>query len=236
MGCVSTRDQVEGGCFDDEKPAHSVRIVAFRMSKYEITVRQYLQCVTAKGCRAPAWKKENSPSYYKNMGVALTRENYPIVGVSWNDAIDYARWLTRITGKSWRLPSEAEWEFAARGGDNAKVYPWGNRANHNQANYRGKGGKDQWDYSAPVGRFPANGYGLHDINGNVWEWVQDKGHDNYKGAPNNGTAWEFGNGALRVLRGGSWNNTPRNLRSASRRRFTPDGRDNNFGFRLARSQ
>ncbi|MCK5897255.1 MAG: SUMF1/EgtB/PvdO family nonheme iron enzyme, partial [Cocleimonas sp.] len=194
MGCVGNRDNVEGGCDNDEKPPHSVSIRAFRMTKYEITVGQYLQCVKAKDCRVPEWKQRGSQynivtgsdNHYKKMGVALTGGNYPIVGISWNDATAYARWLKRTTGKPWRLPSEAEWEVAARGGDNSKAYPWGNRASHNQANYGKyaccdglKLGKDQWFYTAPVGRFPANGYGLHDMHGNVWEWVQDKWHDNY---------------------------------------------------------
>ena len=244
MGCVSSRDNVEGGCYKDEKPPHSVKIAAFRMMKYEVTVAQYLQCVKAKSCRVPEWQQRGSQynivtgsnNVYKKMGTALTGGNYPIVGISWNDALAYARWLKRRTGKRWRLPSEAEWEYAARGGDNRKAYPWGNRASHNQANYAGKGGKDQWAYTALIGRFPANGYGLHDMHGNVWEWVQDKYHESYRGAPNNGIAWQSGNGAYRVFRGGSWSDSPRLLRSASRSWNTPVSRYSNLGFRLARSQ
>ena len=251
MGCVSSRDNVEGGCRNSEKPPRLVKVAAFSMMKYEVTVAQYLQCVKAKGCSAPEWQQAGSQyniktgrdNHYKKMGTSLRGGNYPIVGISWNDASAYARWLRRATGKSWRLPSEAEWEYAARGGDNSKAYPWGNRASHHQANYGkntccdgAKSGKDQWFYTAPVGRFPVNGYGLHDMHGNVWEWVQDKWHYNYKNAPKNAFAWQSGKGANRVIRGGSWSNAPWGLRSANRSGSTPDYRINDLGFRLARSK
>jgi formylglycine-generating enzyme required for sulfatase activity len=169
-----------------------------------------------------------------------------VVCISWDDTQAYIQWLnnqvnTKALGK-YRLPSEAEWEYAARGGESKQAYPWGNKASHNQANYGkdtccdpAKSGKDKWDYTAPVARFPANDYGLHDMHGNVWEWVQDKYQNNYKKAPKDGSAWESA-GAARVFRGGSsWYGAPRYLRSAYRNRNAPDYRYGDLGFRLARS-
>ena len=157
-----------------------------------------------------------------------------MINVSWDDTQDYIKWLNKETGKHYRLPTEAEWEYAARAGTKTK-YSWGNKASHNQANYDGKGGKDMWDYTAPVGRFPANDFGLYDMHGNVWEWVQDKYQGNYKKAPKDGSARES-KGAPRVVRGGSWIDSPGDLRSAYRGRDSPDRRGLNLGFRLARSK
>ncbi|QQZ30679.1 formylglycine-generating enzyme family protein [Thiothrix subterranea] len=241
MGCVDGRDNVEGvaACGGDETPAHEVTISAFQMAKTETTVGQYMACVDVGVCPAPEWLEPNAPDYYKKLGTGLSDFNYPIVGVSWNDANTYAQWLSKETGKPYRLPTEAEWEYAARGGTDS-AYPWGNKASHEFANY-GKdeccdglaSGKDQWVYTAPVGSFAANGYGLQDMNGNVYEWVLDTWHSDYKGAPVDGSAWE--SGTYRVLRGGAWINDARNVRSANRDYDTPDDRSLNMGFRLVLS-
>ena len=217
MGCVSGKD-----CESDEKPVHNVTLNAFELAKTEVTFDQWDACVKAKGCT------------YKPKDEGWGRGKRPVINVSWDDTQDYIKWLNKETGKHYRLPTEAEWEYAARAGTKTK-YSWGNKASHNQANYDGKGGKDMWDYTAPVGRFPANDFGLYDMHGNVWEWVQDKYQDNYKKAPKDGSARES-KGANRVIRGGSWLGTPRYLRSANRGWYAPDDRDDDLGFRLARSK
>jgi formylglycine-generating enzyme required for sulfatase activity len=235
MGCVDSRDNVEGGCYDSEKPAHEVSVSAFQMAKTETTVGQYMACVDAGVCSQPEWQEANAPDYYKSLGAGLSGSNYPVVGVSWNDANAYAKWLSKKTGDFYRLPTEAEWEYAARGGTDT-AYPWGNAIGKGNANCYGDGCGDKFDYTAPVGSFAANGYGLNDMNGNVWEWVQDNWHSDYKGAPADGSAWESGGDASRVLRGGSWYNLAQYVRSADRNYYTPGLRDGYDGFRLASGQ
>ena len=251
MGCVEQRDHVEDGCLDWEKPPYQVKLSAFKLADTEVTVEQYLACVQQSGCPAPHWNETGSDynintgkdDLYKEMGEALTDSLSPIVGVSWENAVAYAAWLNKSQKPSqpFRLPTEAEWEYAARGGDNEQAYPWGNKASHEFANY-GKdeccegfvSGKDQWLYTAPVGSFAPNGFGLKDMHSNVWEWVADWYGDysaqlaiNSKGASK---------GTHRVLRGGSWNSTPRYVRSAFRSLNTPVLRFSNTGFRVAQDQ
>ena len=162
------------------------------------------------------------------------RGRRPVIYVSWNDAKRYVRWLSRKTGKAYRLPSESEWEYAARAGTQT-VYSWGDEIGVNRANCRGCG--SQWDDSktAPVGSFGANAWGLHDMHGNVREWVEDCWNGSYAGAPADGSAWRAGNCAVRVLRGGSWSGRPSNLRAADRNWYTTGNRNFNRGFRVART-
>ncbi|MGH8534603.1 MAG: formylglycine-generating enzyme family protein [Gammaproteobacteria bacterium] len=153
----------------------------------------------------------------------------PVVGVFWEDAQRFAQW----TGA--RLPTEAEWEYAARAGTTTR-YWWGDEVGKNNANCAGCG--SQWDgkQTAPVGSFQPNAFGLHDMLGNVWEWVQDCWHENYKGAPLDGSAWgekQDGDCARRVIRGGSWHDLPRSVRSARRAKHAPGDRYGDIGFRLA---
>ncbi|MEM8920512.1 MAG: formylglycine-generating enzyme family protein, partial [Pseudomonadota bacterium] len=169
------------------------------------------------------------------------RGSRPVINVDWNDAQAYVRWLSRKTGKTYRLLSEAEWEYSARAGTTT-AYWWGDRASHDYANY-GKdqccsglaSGRDEWVNTAPVGRFPANAFGLYDMHGNVWEWTQDCWNGSYSGAPTNGSAWISGDCSRRVLRGGSWYLYPRLLRSASRFRSTTSVPSYVVGFRVART-
>ena len=163
------------------------------------------------------------------------RGRRPVVRVSWEDAKAYVRWLGEKTGKGYRLLSEAEWEYVARAGTTG-AYHWGEGIGHGRANCDGCGSRWDKEETAPVGSFRANGFGLHDVHGNVWEWVEDCWHKNYEGAPVDGTAWVSGGDCgYRVLRGGSWNFIPTYLRSANRFRYSPGNRDNYDGFRIART-
>ena len=160
----------------------------------------------------------------------------PVIYVSWNDAQSYVAWLVKMTGKPYRLLSEAEYEYAARGGMQPQtVYPWGNDIGKNNANCNGCGSKWFNKQTAPVGSFPPNQFGLFDMVGNVWEWVEDCYHHDYAGAPTDGSAWTKGDCSLRVVRGGSWSASPRNVRSADRYEEGPDLFDRRFGFRVGRS-
>ncbi len=200
---------------DREKPIHTVYLDAFYMDKYEVTNAQYKKFMDATGRKAP--KYWNDPN--------LNAPDHPVVGVSWYDAAAYAEWA----GK--RLPTETEWEKAARGGLDSKKYSWGNEAVADNANRNGMGGKDWWEYTAPVGSFAPNGYGLYDMAGNALEWCEDwSNEDYYSNSPRQnpqGPSW----GTDRVLRGGSWLSTVGYIRCASRFNCNPMAPFNSFGFR-----
>ena len=227
--------------YDDEKPVHRVSIKRFAMGKYEVTVGEYMRFVRSTGRHAPEWQEKGSQyniktgtnDYYKELGSALTNKNHPMVGISWNDVVAYTKWLSDQTGKKYRLPSEAEWEYAARGGTATK-YWWGNGASHEYMNYSGTGGKDRWKSTSPVGSFKSNAYGLHDTLGNVWEWVQDwYDGDYYSNSPSTDPKGPS-TGSYRVYRGGSWSDAARLCRTAGRNDGSPGLRDDNVGFRLSR--
>ena len=231
---------IQDGGASDEKPVHWVNVDQFAMGKYEVTVGEYLRFVRKTGSHAPEWMetgsdyniKTGTDDHYKKLGSVLTNENHPIVGISWHDAVAYAEWLSQQTGKQYRLPTEAEWEYAARASTETK-YWWGNDIGSNKANCDGCGSR--WDnkQTAPVGSFSANPYGLYDTVGNVWEWNADPWHGNYEGAPTDGRVWEGGDESSRVLRGGSWYYNPSNVRTAFRIRDYPDYRYVSYGFRVA---
>jgi len=211
----------------DEKPVHTVTISrSFALGKYEVTFAEYDAFAEATGRQKPGDE-------------GWGRGNRPVINVSWEDAAAYAQWLSQQTSKRYRLPSEAEWEYAARAGSTT-VYPWGNTASHEYANY-GKdeccdglaSGRDSWVNTAPVGSFAANAFGLYDTIGNVWEWLEDCYDDSYSGAPTDGSAKRSCGTQYRVARGGSWFNFPAGVRSAGRGRDAPSGRGNVLGFRLA---
>jgi formylglycine-generating enzyme required for sulfatase activity len=229
---------------DRERPRHKVRIAKpFAVGKFELTWDEWEACVAMRGC-------DGRPT--SDQG--FDRGRKPLINVSWEQAREYVVWLSRMTGKSYRLLTEAEWEYAARGVTSVDAphppYPWGDdpadlctHANLADRSFR-RGGysgdiancDDGQVVSAPVGSYPANAFGLHDMHGNVWEWVEDCLHDNYEGAPNEGSAWiEGGVCQYRVVRGGSWNNDPVNLRSADRDRGTTVNRGSSLGFRVART-
>ncbi len=204
--------------YSNERPVHKVTISqGFYLGKYEVTQAQW-EAVMG-----------NNPSYFKGCG------DCPVEQVSWNDMQAFIRKLNEKEGEErYRLPSEAEWEYAARAGTTTR-YSWGDEVGRNRANCRGCG--SQWDdeKTAPVGSFPANAWGLHDMHGNVWEWVQDCWNGSYQGAPADGSAWESGDCSRRVLRGGSWGDEPWFLRAAARLRSPTGERNYYIGFRIART-
>jgi formylglycine-generating enzyme required for sulfatase activity len=213
---------IQGGGYSDEKPVHRVSITQpFAMGRYEVTFAEYDKFAEATGREKPSDR-------------GWGRGNRPVINVSWHDAVAYAEWLSEQTGKKYRLPTEAEWEYAARGGTSTK-YWWGNNIGKNRANCRGCGSRWDGKSTAPVGSFAPNPFGLYDTVGNVWEWCADSWHGSYKDAPTDGRVWSGGNENRRVLRGGSWFNVPWVARSAVRYRFTSVERIDNFGFRVVSS-
>ena len=209
---------------EDARPVHSVTVSAFRMGKHEVTFAQWDACVADGGCDG-----------YMPDDEGWGRGNRPVINLSWDDVQGFIDWLNSKTGGNFRLPTEAEWEYAARAG-NTTLYSWGNSIGHNRANCDGCGSRWDDDRTAPVGSFSANAWGLHDMHGNVWEWVHDCWNDSYVGAPSDGRAWVSGDCTRRVLRGGSWYVYPERLHSASRTSNTRLSRNAYRGFRLAQDQ
>jgi formylglycine-generating enzyme required for sulfatase activity len=215
------------GSYSNEKPVHPVSVRSFQMTKTEVTVAQYRLCVQAVACSPP------DTGDYCNWGVS-GRDNHPVNCVDWEQAQAFARWVGA------RLPTEAEWEYAARSGGKDRVYPWGDeKATCQRAVMRDEssgyacGTKATW----PVCSKPAGNtdQGLCDMAGNVLEWVQDWYHNSYNGAPSDGSAWESPAGSHRVYRGGPWNLDARFVRAAIRFWDVPGSRMDTRGFRLARS-
>jgi formylglycine-generating enzyme required for sulfatase activity len=188
--------------------------------------------------RATGWH-EGGEVNWEAPGFPQT-DTHPVVGINWYDAQQYVRWLSEATGRRYRLPSEAEWEYACRAGTKT-AFSFGDTISTSEANYDGNftyNGGARGEYrrgTTPAGMFPANPWGLFDMHGNVWEWVQDVVHDNYEGAPLDGSAWEEGGDqARRILRGGSWLYNPRYLRSALRNGFSAALSNDIVGFRVVR--
>ena len=195
---------------------------SFALGVYEVTFEEYERFARATGRDRP-----NDRGW--------GRGGRPVNNVSWEDAQAYAAWLSDETGEDYRLPSESEWEYAARAGS-ATRYSWGRDIGRNRANCNGCGSRWDSDGTSPVGSFAANGWGLYDMHGNVWEWVEDCWHENYAGAPRDGSAWTSGGSCgRRVLRGGSWLYIPAFLRSANRNFFVAGARVGGFGFRVSRT-
>ena len=214
--------KTEEGRFDIEGPQHRVEIAPFYMGRYPVTQAQY-QAVMGE-----------NPSRFKG-------ENNPVERVSWHKAKEFCQKLSEQTGKTYRLPSEAEWEYACRAGTTTPFY-FGETISTDQANYDGSrtygnGKKGVFrGKTTPVGSFPPNAFGLYDMHGNVLEWCEDVWHDNYEGAPDDGRPWlTGGDPSSRMLRGGSWDNYPRYCRCAVRLRVDPDYGDDIVGFRVVSS-
>ena len=241
----------EKGRGKNEGPTHLVTIgYRFAVGVREVTRGEFGRFVSAtnrvmgKSCWTweGEWRKGSGVGW-RNPGFSQ-EDDHPVVCVSWNDAKAYVRWLSKQTGKRYRLLSEAEWEYVARAGTTTSRY-WGPRSSDqcrhaNGADASASFGKrvkcdDGYAQTAPVGSFEANGFGLRDVLGNVWEWVEDCWNPGYRGAPLNGGAWERGDCDRRVFRGGSWSNEPGVVRSAFRVRYRTGFRSNVLGFRVARA-
>ena len=254
---------LSGEGWDAEKPVHNVRVPAFKLGKYEVTVGQFRRFVTASGYRTDAERNtggnQGCVTYiggdefdltagrsWRSPGYAL-QDDQPVACVSWNDAQAFIDWLNDETDGNYRLPSEAEWEYAARARSTTK-YHFGNDesqlcryANHRDRSvklvYRNESCSDGvGERTAEVGRYQPNRYGLYDMHGNLSEWVQDCWNNSYAGAPTDGSAWTSGDCSLRVRRGGSWHLNAWFLRSASRYVFSRTYRADHLGFRLAQDR
>jgi formylglycine-generating enzyme required for sulfatase activity len=203
-----------------ESPAHRVTIAKpFAIGRREVTFDEWDACVSAGGCK------------HRPDDRGWGRGDRPVLNVSWLDAKQYVSWLTQKTGKTYRLPSEAEWEFAARGATDTP-YWWGRDLGRGQAVCRDCGSGTL--QTQPVGSLKANPYGLYDTSGNAAEWVEDCWNDTYRNAPTNGAAWTSGQCQLRVLRGGAFDSLGRAVRSTSRFRYDVDVRYIANGFRVLR--
>ena len=238
---------IQGGGDSDEQPVHSVSVGQFAMGKFEVTVGDFKKFVNATSYQTDA-EKQNSCYVYKDGSWSSQKganwrnpnfsqnDNHPVTCVSWNDGTAYAEWLSNQVGKQYRLPTEAEWEYAARAGTETK-YWWGNEASHEYANYGADSccsplakGKDAWEYTSPVGSFSANNFGLYDTSGNLWEWTCSEYENRYNGKEK--ACLDKNSNKSRVLRGGSWSNHPRFVRTADRYGHTPDDRYDGSGFRV----
>ena len=203
--------------YKSELPIRSVNIGRLAVGVHEVTFSQWDACHRAGGC---SYKPKDN-----NWG----RGNRPVIDVSWKDAQDYVGWLSKVTGKNYRLPSESEWEYVARA-ETTGPFHTGPNISRSQANFQGS-------RTVAVGSFPeSNRFGLHDVHGNVWEWVEDCWHPDYHGAPVDGGAWTRGGDCgKRVFRGGSWENQPEFVRSAYRWGGDDRLRSSSIGFRVART-
>ncbi len=209
----------EEGRQSDESPQHSVTVQSFAMSKYPITQAQY-QVIMG-----------NNPANFQG-------NDLPVENVNWDEAVEFCGKLSQKTGLTYRLPSEAEWEYACRGKTITPFY-FGQTISTDQANYNGNyiygnGSKGVYrEKTTVVGSFPPNRFGLYDMHGNVWEWCADNWHDNYQGAPSDGSIWEEGgNDKTKILRGGCWVSSPDSCRSASRLGSSRGSRYISVGFRV----
>lgn len=234
----------------EESDKHKVTITrSFAVGKYPVTVEEWYRFVDAKsvvkkepmsvhfgaegdGSEVKPYVEQEYPPHRPSdngwVGITL-----PVTNVSWFDAQDYVRWLSAETGLTYRLLTEAEWEYVCRAGTTTEYY-WGNELGNNNCNCQDSGSKWSCKRASRVGSFAPNAFGVHDMLGNVWEWVQDHWHNNYEGAPQDEVAWTYGgNQQSRVVRGGSWDCSPRLARSASRARAVTSSRYDDFGFRVA---
>ena len=216
---------IRGGSFtmgsnDDvtEKPAHQVTIKPFAISQYPVSVRDWNACATAKACAF----------------VATGKDDAPVTNVSWSDAKQFVAWLAGVAGKAYRLPSEAEWEYAARGGTQTK-YWWGDQVQSGMANCKNCNDVAATEQPIKVGSFKPNPFGLYDMGGSVDQWVEDCWHKNYQGTPADGSAWVEGECGSHVIRSGSWKNDARYVRPSNRDSYDTNVRYPTHGFRVALS-
>lgn len=239
MGCVDGWDDSIGSCKNNERPFHEVTVRAFFLSKYEVTVGQFSKFIQETHYRTTAegdsigctrvgkseedrWVQDKS-LYWKSVGFSQSK-SHPVVCVSWYDAQEYIKWLNRKNSDNYRLPTEEEWEYAARSGKPTSFY-WGETASHENTNYLGVEGRDQWDFTAPIGQFTASTFGLHDMIGNVWELTSSCWRNDYD------SQCTDDNHIAR--RGGSWLDIDLNIRVSKRSPANKVDRSVYYGFRVA---
>jgi formylglycine-generating enzyme required for sulfatase activity len=237
MGSAPT----EAGRTAQEGPQHAVVIrYTFAVSTFDISHAEFAVFAKQTNFSVPEarcdWRAPRAGGVHFGQG-----PTDPVVCVSWQDAQAYVAWLRGKTGKAYRLLSEAEWEYAARAGTST-ARPWGQSASHDRANTGAAqccapfaSGRDRWLHTSPAGSFPSNAFGLGDMLGNVWQWVEDCASDDYADAPTDGAARNVGSCDLRVVRGGSWFHPPDMARSASRAADREDFRVGDIGFRVAQT-
>jgi formylglycine-generating enzyme required for sulfatase activity len=258
----ATRLGAPAGVTRDEKPLRTVTVRSFWLAKTEVTRGQFRKFVEETGYKPGhfCWGYDRrglvgflARNDWRAPGFAQTSDDEPVVCITWHDAQAYVRWLSRETGHTYRLPSEAEWEYAARAGTGQATY-WGDSTGEacTHANVFDKAAaerlgrdandelrtfpcSDGYPFTAPVGRFKANAFGLHDMLGNVWEWTDDYYSGSYEGAPSDGSVWRAGDVDTRVIRGGGWSNNPWVVRSAIRSRYDAVNRYDLTGFRVSRT-
>ena len=201
-----------------EKPVHQITIKPFAIGKFPVSVREWNECAAAKGCAF----------------VAAGKDDAPVTNVSWTDAKQYVAWLAEAARKPYRLPTEAEWEYAARGGTQTK-YWWGDQFQSGMANCKNCSDIAATEQPIKVGSFKPNPFGLYDMGGGVDQWVEDCWHKNYQGAPTDGSAWVESRCASHVIRSGSWRNDARYVRPSNRDSYDTDVRYPTHGFRVALS-
>jgi formylglycine-generating enzyme required for sulfatase activity len=222
---------------NSESPQHQVTVPSFFMSEYPIAAPHWQ--VVAELMPRVDIDLNPSPSYFKGNG------NCPVESVNWFEAVEFCNRLSRHSGRTYRLPTEAEWEYACRAGTTTPFH-CGETISTDLANYRGTDDKNLGlsggygkgstgiyrQETTPVGTFPPNAFGLYDMHGNLWEWCLDHWHDNYDGAPTDGSAWVDRRHDINIVRGGSWYDDPRNCRSATRGSYYPVNRIDYIGFRV----
>lgn len=205
------------GC-GDEVPQHEVTLASFYMGQYPVTFGEY-----DKFCEVTARKKPKDK---------WGRGRQPVINVTWHDAVAYCAWLSEQTGQKYTLPSEAHWEYGCRAGSLTDYCFGDDESLLDEYAWYGYERSDKQAH--PVGEKKPNAFGLYDMHGNVWEWVQDKYYDSYQGAPKDGSAWQEYDSYYRVYRGGSWNSSAQYCRSALRSRYYPADQGDYLGFRVAR--
>jgi formylglycine-generating enzyme required for sulfatase activity len=227
----------EKDSFGDERPQHEVNVPTFFIGKYPITQAQW-QAIASRTDLKVKQDLDFNPADFKDRPDSDLR---PVEQVNWYDAVEFCARLSKLTVREYRLPSEAEWEYACRAGTTTPFY-FGETITGKLANYDARyiySGEPNGEYreeTTPVGQFPPNAFGLYDMHGNVWEWCADTWHDNYDGAPTDGSVWiKNGDDNCSPLRGGSWYYLPINCRSASRGSSTRRDRNANDGFRVVYS-
>ncbi len=228
--------RVPGGTFemgsndDLAGPVRSVTLKPFAVGKFEVSWDEFEACVRAGGCSLADQEKMS-----RGADSGFGKGNRPVIRMSWNDAKTYIAWInTRVAGAPYRLLSEAEWEYAARAGSKT-AFQWGDEIGTGNAQCYGCGGPFDDSKTAPVGSFKPNAFGLYDMYGNVWEWVEDCVNSNYAGAPTDGSAWLSGDCSKRVIRGGSWNNNVHYQLATFRFQDAAGMRLSNFGIRVGRT-